>query len=109
GAIGFQLLDQRCEMGKPTDRTVSARRMRIVDASECVRIAAPAWNGKALEQRFPNQMRWSPRRIAHADIAVRLAEIIGQQLRVAVREVQQVDVAKARLRVERFRVTGVPG
>src|SRR5919201_1556525 len=54
------------------------------------------------QQPLADEMRRSVRRCAHAEVRAGLAVIHGNELRVAVREVQQGDVAERRRIIERL-------
>ena len=58
-----------------------------------VRERRAARDAEVLEERFADEMRRPPARVADADIHVGLAEVHRQELRVAIGEVQQRDLA----------------
>ena len=57
-------------------------------------------HAEGLEQRFAHEMGRPARHAGYAEVDVGFAEMDRQQLRVAVREVQEVRVAEARQVVE---------
>ncbi len=58
---------------------------------------------------FADQMRQAARGLADSDVGVGLAEIHREQLRVAVGEMQQADVAETRRVVKRLCNLGMRG
>src|SRR5450631_1713517 len=53
------------------------------------------------EHRFADEMRRATPRATDADVDARLAKVGGQKLRVAIGEMQQMDVAERRNQVDR--------
>src|SRR5688572_17152374 len=92
-ALSAQVLYQCREVRKTTDPTETPRRMLEIDVG--VSMGAPRLrrDAKVLEQRGADEM-WRPALAGvYAEIDVRLAEMDRQQLRVAVGEMKQGDVA----------------
>ena len=94
GARGAQALDERGQMREAAHAAVTARSLGKVERRERVRGARAGRDAVPLEQRVPHQMRRLPGPLRHAQVDAGLAVFDGQQLRVAVGEVQQVDVAE---------------
>ncbi len=83
-------------MGEPTDLAEAPCGLFEVEIGEGMCIRAAGGYRKLLEQVLANQMGWLSDRRADADVDARFAEIDGQELRVAIGEVQQRDVAEGR-------------
>ena len=95
GARGAQPLDERGQVREAAHAAVAAGGLGKVERGEGVRGARARRNAVTLEQRVPDQMRRLPGPLRHTEVDAGLAVFDGQQLRVAVGEVQQVDVAEA--------------
>src|SRR5207245_27923 len=100
-ALCAQLLDERGKMGEAAHFSVPLRRSRKIEVSKGVRFAAARLDSVALEKGSADQMRRKVAALPDAEIDARLAETHGQQLRVAIGEVQQRYVAEARQLVGR--------
>ena len=94
GARGPQALDERGQMREAAHAAVAARGFVEIKPSKGMRGTCTGRDAVTLEQRVPNQMRRLPGPLRYAQVHVGLAVFDGQQLRVAVGEVQQVDVAE---------------
>jgi hypothetical protein len=75
---------------------VGLRRFDEVEVGECVGLGRLRRNAEALEQVLADEVRRLASGVADPEVDAWLAEVDRQQLRVAVREVQQVHVAEAR-------------
>jgi hypothetical protein len=67
-----------------------------VQVGEGVGLEAARCDAEVLQQLVADQMRHLAHHVADAQIHVRLAEVDGHQLGMAVGDVQQADVAEAR-------------
>lgn len=95
-ARGAQALDERGQVREAAHAAETARRLGEVERGEGVRRARTRRDAVALEQRAADQVRRLAGPLRHAQVDAGLAVFDGQQLCVAVGEVQQVDVAEAR-------------
>ncbi len=105
GTRGAHLLDQRGQVRKTADPPVPARGLDEIEMGERVRRGRVRLQTIVLQESVADQMRRTIERAADADIDRGLAEVDRLQLRVAVGEMQQVDVALFRAR-RRARQTG---
>ncbi|MCZ7654288.1 MAG: hypothetical protein M5R42_08335 [Rhodocyclaceae bacterium] len=83
-------------MGEAADLAVGFRRLLEVEVGEGMRLDRARLDLEGLEQVLADQVRRLAARAADAEVDVRLAEINGLQLGMAVGEMQQRDVAEAR-------------
>ncbi len=81
-------------MREAAELAVRLRCRHVVEVRERVRFARPRPDAEMLEQRLADEMRRAARRGADAEIDARLAETNRVELRVAVGDVQQADVAE---------------
>ena len=101
GPARVQTLDERGEMRETPDPPIRRRRAREVQMRERVCLARAGGDTEVAQQPLADEMGRSIRRSAHAEVGAGLAVIRGDELRVAVREVQQAHVAERRRIVER--------
>ena len=87
-------------MREPADLAVAPRRLGEVEVGEGVGFDAPGSDAETGEELLPDQVRRPAAGLADAGVHARLPEVDGQELGVAVGEVQQPDVAEGRNRVE---------
>ena len=86
---------------------VAACRFGEVEMGAGMRERCSRRYAEILEQRFADEVRRSPARLADADVQVGLAEVHRQELRVAIREVQERDFAgRVGQAIEGFRAVG---
>ena len=95
GAIAFSRLAPawRDARSRPSVPYACAARCEV-EVGERVRVARAGRDAEMLEQVLADEMRRLAPRGADAEVDVRLAEVDRQELRVAVGEVQQADVAE---------------
>ena len=96
GPASAHPFDQRCKVGKAADLAVGLRGLFEIERREGVRLRRVRLQADLLEQLFADQVRDAPGRRADAEVHARLAEIHRLQLRMAVGEMQEVDIAEAR-------------
>jgi hypothetical protein len=92
----FQSLDESCEVREAADLAVGLRRGGKVEIRERMRVGSSGRDAEILEQTFADEMRRAPLEAAEAQVDARLAVEARQELRVAVREVEQAHVAERR-------------
>ncbi|MCY1297115.1 hypothetical protein D9M70_465420 [compost metagenome] len=95
-------LDQRGEVRKPADLAVAARGLVEIEVGERMRLRRAGADAVVAQQRVADQVRRLAGVVADAEVDVGFAEIHRPQLRMAVGEMQQVDVAEARQVVHRL-------
>ena len=108
GPARLQLLHQGGEVGEAAHFAVSLCRLLEVEVSESVGLGRAGADAEMPQQRVADQVGRPAAHVGDAEIHVRLAEPERQELRVAVGEVQEMDVAEARQVVEARRALG-PG
>ena len=96
GPRRLEPLDQAGEVREAARGAVRPRRALEIDIRERIRGARAAPDAEMPEQRFADEMRRVSARRPYAEIDVRLAEIRRQELRVAVGEMKEADVAERR-------------
>src|SRR5215208_5307620 len=96
GTLGAHEPDQRLQMSEAAHTSVHLGGAREIDISAGVSERATRCNAEILEQRFADEMRRLPARLSNADIGIRLAEVDGQKLRVAVGEMEKRQLASSR-------------
>ena len=89
-------------MGEAAEPAVFPGGLRKIEVGESMRLARTGGNAKVLEQRLADQVRRAVRSFADTEIDARLAKMQGQQLRVAIGEMEERYVAESRQVVERF-------
>src|SRR5262252_632485 len=89
-------------MGKAADPAVDTRRVREIERRESVGFAGSGTDAEPLEQRRAYKVRRFPVRHPDAKVDVGLAEVVREELRMAVGDVEQVHVAEAGHRIERL-------
>jgi hypothetical protein len=118
GPLRAQALYQRREMREAADLAVRQRGPFEVEEGERVGFARARLDPERLEEMLADEVGGPTGRGADADVDARLAEVDRQELRVAVGEMQQRDVAepgnpvqglRARLRERLRRIEGEPG
>jgi hypothetical protein len=82
-------------MGEAPDLAVAARGALEIQVRAGVREPAARRDPEMLEQRLAREVRRPAAGLVHADVHVGLAEIRRQELRVAIGEVEQGNVAPA--------------
>ena len=103
----LQLLHQGGEVGEAADFAVSLRRPLEVEVGVCVGLGGAGADAEMPQQRIADQVGWAAGHGRDAEIHVRFAEQNRQELRVAVGEMQQMDVAEARQVVDARGALGV--
>jgi hypothetical protein len=88
------------EVREAADLAVGAGCLLEVEVRERMGAHRAAWNVERLQQVLADQVRGLAGRRTDADVDARLAEVQRHQLRVAVGEMEQADVAERRLLVE---------
>src|SRR6185295_20281538 len=99
GALAAQALDQRRQMRESAHRAVGARRALEIEVGERMCGARSGRDAEVPEQLFADQVRGLAARAAGAEVDAGLAETRRLELRVAVGDVQQADVAERSQRV----------
>src|SRR5687767_14040313 len=84
---------QRGEVREAADPSVAARGILEIEMRVSVGQAAAGLDAVVLEQRLTDEMRRPALRPEQADVRVRFAEVEGIELRVAIRQVEQGDIA----------------
>src|SRR4051812_41808353 len=87
-------------MREATQLAVGSCRLFEIEVSERVRLGAARLHSESAQQVFTNKVGRLTRHLRHAEIHIRLAEMHWQKLRVAIREMQQMRVAKTRQLVD---------
>ena len=99
-ARGPQLFDQRGQMGEATDPPIASSGLDEVERGEGVRRRGVGLQAELFQKGLAHQMRRPVQRLTQTQVDRGLAEMDGQQLGVAVGEVQQMHIAAARRLVE---------
>ena len=97
-------------MREAADPAVSARRLREIEMGEGVRFRRAGTDAEVVEKMPADEVGRPAEGIADSDVHAWLAIVDGEELRVAVGEVKQADVAQGRygVRVDRFSRCGPP-
>ncbi len=96
GAPGAQPFDQRRQVGEAADAAIAAGGGGEVERGEGVGLGGSGADAEGLEQVLADEVRRLAGGRADADVHRRFAEPDGQQLGVAVGEMEQVHVAETR-------------
>ena len=96
-------------MSESTDPSVGARGRFEVETRECMRARGARRDARLLEQMLADEMRRPTGRLAEPEVDARLAKVDRHQLRMAVGEVQEADVAEPRGLVESLGRSGLGG
>ena len=91
---------QRGEVREAADTAVAPRRALEIEMGAGMGQPAPRADPEMLEQRPAHEVRWLAPGVVDPEVDVGLAEMGRQQLRMAVGEVEQGDVAGGRQIVE---------
>ena len=91
---GLCTLDQRRQVGKTADLAVGLGSLFEIQEGEGMGIDRVRLESEMLEEGIADQMRHLAVLIAEAKVNVRLAEVDRQQLGMAVRNMQQIDITE---------------
>ena len=93
---GAQLLYKGGEMGESTDLAVDVGGLGKIEIGEGIGLARTGLETESLEQGIANEVGRAVDTIADPEVNIGFAKICRHQLRVAVGEMQQRDITKAR-------------
>ena len=104
GTLSTHAIDQRGQVRKTTDLAITLRRSFKVQTGQRMRQRGIGLHASGPKQMFAHQVRQLTVGLAQAQVHVRLAEMHGQQLRVAICHVQKRHLTETRHVVQTFGV-----
>ena len=93
-AAGFDLFDQGGQVGETADLAVGFGGLREIEVAESVRLRRTGLHTVELQELLTDDVRWATQGLTHTQVHVGFTEIHRRELRVAIGEVHEADVAE---------------